>query len=217
MDEADEQGFVVIDEVPAVGLLHDFGPELLAQHLVTIRELIERDKNRPSVFMWSIANEPQADKAEAGPYFEKVAAEAKARDPASRPITAAIMTSANENMGKSLDVLMINRYPAWYGDAGYRQIIQGRIVDDLTAFNNKHAGKPIMISEYGADTIAGMHTVCLELNLTRTNTCNHFRNQLTCSRKTIKQNCSQNSTKASTLFDREASSSENTCGTSPTS
>ena len=157
MDEADEQGIIVIDEVPAVGL-STFSNELLALHLNTINELIARDKNRPSVFMWSIANEPSSNKAESGPYFEKVSAEARRLDPSKRFITGAINQAFDaDHMGHSLDILMINRYYGWYSDAGYPQVIQGEMVHDLTNFHNKFK-KPIMISEYGADTIPGMHT-----------------------------------------------------------
>ena len=157
MDEADAQGFIVVDEVPAVGL-SSFPNDLLIQHLLTIRELIERDKNRPSVFMWSIANEPSSSKIEAGPYFEKVSAEARVRDPSKRPITAAISADyGNEHMAPSLDVLMINRYYGWYSDSGYPQVIQGNLINDLTKFHDKFP-KPIMISEYGADTVVGEHS-----------------------------------------------------------
>ena len=39
--------------------LDGFGAPLLANHLKVMKELIARDKNRPSVVMWSIANEPK--------------------------------------------------------------------------------------------------------------------------------------------------------------
>ncbi|KAI1293533.1 Beta-glucuronidase [Halotydeus destructor] len=52
MDETDKHGIVVIDECPAVGL-NTFGDQLLQNHLKTVTEMIHRDKNRPSVVMWS--------------------------------------------------------------------------------------------------------------------------------------------------------------------
>jgi beta-glucuronidase len=33
-------------------------------------ELVRRDKNRPSVIMWSVANEPDSNKAIAENYFK---------------------------------------------------------------------------------------------------------------------------------------------------
>lgn len=35
----------------------------------SMAELIRRDKNRPSVIMWSIANEPRSQLKEAAEYF----------------------------------------------------------------------------------------------------------------------------------------------------
>jgi beta-glucuronidase len=153
MDEADAQGIVVINECPAVGL-KAFDDTLLKQHLCTITELIQRDKNRPSVVMWSIANEPHSAESAALEYFKKVATHAKSLDN-TRPITAA--TNQNyktDKMSASLDVLMVNRYYGWYSDTGYSQVIQKHILSDSETHK-----KPIMISEYGADTVAGLHMV----------------------------------------------------------
>ena len=48
MDFCDKHGIVVIEECPAVGL-QGFNDKLLDQHLLSITEMIQRDKNRPSV------------------------------------------------------------------------------------------------------------------------------------------------------------------------
>jgi beta-glucuronidase len=157
MDEADAQGIVVINECPAVGL-HAFDDTLLKQHLQTITELIQRDKNRPSVVMWSLANEPRSAHKEALDYFKKLADHARSLDN-TRPITAATMVdSAKDLMSASLDVLMINRYYGWYSNTGYPQVIQKMVVKDFDGWFQTHK-KPIMISEYGADTVAGLHMV----------------------------------------------------------
>ena len=59
---ADRLGFLVIDETPAVGLAFDDGAENIQARLDQCQqhlwELIQRDKNHPSVIMWSVANEP---------------------------------------------------------------------------------------------------------------------------------------------------------------
>ena len=52
---------MIIDECPGVALDH-FGDDLLKNHLTVMEELVARDKNRPSVVMWSIANEPRSNK-----------------------------------------------------------------------------------------------------------------------------------------------------------
>lgn len=47
-----------------------FGNASLAHHLVVMEELVRRDKNHPSVVMWSVANEPAAEMPPAGYYFK---------------------------------------------------------------------------------------------------------------------------------------------------
>lgn len=65
MDLADREGLCVIDETPAVYLcFHDSDENIAARLegcLRAARELVARDKNRPSVIMWSWANEPEAN------------------------------------------------------------------------------------------------------------------------------------------------------------
>jgi hypothetical protein len=63
---------MVIDECEAVAI-NGFGSELLARHKAILTELVARDKNHPSVFAWSLTNEPDSGKAESKAYFEAVA------------------------------------------------------------------------------------------------------------------------------------------------
>lgn len=51
-------------------LRESFGNKSLQHHLVVMEELIRRDKNRPSVVMWSVANEPASELAPAAYYFK---------------------------------------------------------------------------------------------------------------------------------------------------
>ncbi|KAH9397450.1 hypothetical protein TYRP_003767 [Tyrophagus putrescentiae] len=153
MDEADEAGFLVFNE--------SYSKPVLEQHLLTIRELVDRDKNRPSVVAWSIANEPEPnEKPLLREYFTSAAAEVRRADQFSkRPVTAALANNQIEPfIVPSLDFMMVNRYYAWYGrESGYVQVIQGYLVADLRAMF-KRCGKLVIISEYGADTVEGMHS-----------------------------------------------------------
>ncbi|KAI1293534.1 Beta-glucuronidase [Halotydeus destructor] len=54
-------------------------------------------------------------------------------------------------------MLMVNRYYAWYSDAGALQVISRQLVTEFDTWHKKH-GKLMLISEYGADTVAGMHS-----------------------------------------------------------
>ena len=52
------QGLVIIDETPGVAL-ENFDQPLLDNHLEVMETLVSRDKNHPSVVVWSLANEPR--------------------------------------------------------------------------------------------------------------------------------------------------------------
>jgi hypothetical protein len=56
---------VIIGEAPAVGLAEAdfFSQATLAHHKQVMFEMIRRDKNHPSVVMWSVANEPASNLA----------------------------------------------------------------------------------------------------------------------------------------------------------
>ncbi|XP_076330866.1 beta-glucuronidase-like isoform X4 [Tachypleus tridentatus] len=155
MDQADKQGVVVIDESPAVGL-DAFDSVLLTKHLQVMAEMIQRDKNHPSVVMWSVANEPKSSKSEAKNYFKSLVDHTKTLD-SSRPVTAALSVSYETDLaGQFMDVIMQNHYFGWYSDPGYTQVIYKQIINVFTKSYKKYK-KPVMISEYGADTVAGLH------------------------------------------------------------
>ena len=65
------------DYEPRIGLMNlcccsreNFRNDTLHHHLDVMAELVRRDKNRPSVVMWSVANEPASGDSAAGPYFK---------------------------------------------------------------------------------------------------------------------------------------------------
>lgn len=53
---------------------------------------------------------------------------------------------------------MINRYYGWYKNMGYPNLIPYELSYDLEQWQNVEK-KPMIISEYGASTIAGFHEV----------------------------------------------------------
>mmetsp|Transcript_11892 Transcript_11892/g.27523 ORF Transcript_11892/g.27523 Transcript_11892/m.27523 type:complete len:329 (-) Transcript_11892:286-1272(-) len=158
MRMCDREGIAVIDEAPAVGLQgHNMVRETLVKHMEVISELITRDKNHPSVLMWSLANEPDSESPAAATYFKHLATHARALDPA-RPITFATFKSSEKDQVASIvDVLMINRYHAWYTNTGQIDIIEPIMERDMLAWRRAFR-KPIMVSEYGADAVAGLHS-----------------------------------------------------------
>lgn len=96
---ADREGFLIIDEVPAVGLFASLSnfldatngkttdffskettPILLCAHKRAIEEMVARDKNHPSVIAWSLLNEPESTDPNSEPYFKEVFALARSLD-----------------------------------------------------------------------------------------------------------------------------------------
>jgi len=166
MNLADREGFVIIDEVSAAGLnLEDtgektFSPEraykALKHHINCLEELIQRDKNHPSVVMWSVANEPASHEEEALPYFQKIAKEVRNLD-STRPITLVNSSTPDTcRVAQLFDVVCVNRYYSWYTDPGHLELIKFQLEKDLQGWYKKFK-KPVFLTEYGADTIAGFH------------------------------------------------------------
>ena len=57
-----------------------------------------------------------------------------------------------------MDIVSINRYFAWYGDTGRPEVIKYQIPTEVKSWFT-HYKRPVLITEYGAGSIAGMHTV----------------------------------------------------------
>lgn len=163
LDMADQMGILVIDEIPAVGLhFHEEGLEKrLALCEQQLRELVARDKNHPSVVMWSLANEPHSHREGHQAFFETLYTLTKSLD-STRPITLVSYIGVGETSFEFLDVVCINRYYGWYA-------AMGRIEDGVKALGEEldqlyeHFQKPIIVSEFGADAVAGIHTLPAEM------------------------------------------------------
>ncbi len=165
---ADQQGILVIDELPASGMNTEdkdqkiftkgiIDEETLKNHLRTLEELIERDKNHPSVIMWSIANEAATYEEKAKDYFFTLSKRARELDP-TRPITIVENSSYNTTQASQyVDVVSINRYFSWYEDPGHLELIEYQLEKDLKNWYNRFK-KPIIVTEYGADAISGFHS-----------------------------------------------------------
>jgi len=170
---ADREGFLIIDEIPAVSLQFD-NPENMAERyrmcIQQIDELVTRDKNHPSVVMWSVANEPmppdmmarftggEVDEVKdqgSKEFLHNLVAHARQLDPTRLVTIVGVMGGPTEWL-ETCDVTCINRYWGWYFkggelDAGFVMLDQE--LDDLWDV----LGKPIIVAEFGADTQPGLH------------------------------------------------------------
>ncbi|MBN1992112.1 MAG: beta-glucuronidase [Anaerolineae bacterium] len=157
IDLADRLGFLVIDETPAVGLF--FATEGLDRRLQLCRqyinELVARDKNHPSVMMWSLANEPHSAVPEAKPFFRNLYDLCKSLDP-TRPATLVSHVGLAEESFEFCDLMCLNRYYGWYTESGQLEAGCVNLESEIEALYAKFK-KPLILSEYGADTVPGHH------------------------------------------------------------
>ena len=176
---ADANGFLVINEIPAVGLFFDDIKENIDIRLELCRKqintLINRDKNHPSVVMWSVANEPfpldllnRMKDGKNGPadeistnFLNTLIEDAKTIDN-SRPVTLAAIHGTPLDWLENVDVILLNRYYGWYFDQLDLDGAIEKLSNELSEIHDK-TKKPIIISEFGADTIPGFHSVSDEL------------------------------------------------------
>ncbi len=161
---ADERGILVISESPGVGIVPDIATEkTLATHCAAIREYMARDYNHPCVVMWCVANEPFSQQASARAYFEKVVAVARSMD-STRPITMVTCFGLEDTCLDLLDVVGVNAYPGWYGGGHpFDSSVHAWFADFLKQIHDRSGGLPIMVTEFGADSVAGFHALPSEL------------------------------------------------------
>jgi beta-glucuronidase len=155
---ADEMGLMVWSEIPVYWRVDFADPQILALAEAMQRENIERDRNRASIVVWSVANEtPVSDARNA--FLTHLAEAARALDP-SRPVSAALLATRkleggkvvftiDDPMAERLDILAVNTYNGWYSE------------DDLSALPDfawaSPVKKPLIFSEFGADAKIGYH------------------------------------------------------------
>ena len=164
-DLCDREGIVVIDEVPAVGINAGGAQNpyevmrLKDHHEDVIRDMIARDKNHPCVVMWSIANEPDTEHfpQAAYDYFYPLYQLAHARDPQNRPVTLVCCQNdyTRDIITRAMDVCCVNRYYGWYNLSGDLDAACDALNTELDFWAGM--GKPLMLTEYGADTYPGVH------------------------------------------------------------
>lgn len=177
-DMADREGILIIDEIPAVGLLFYDGKENVAirqaQCERALAEMLARDKNHPSVIVWSVANEPM-HKGIGGANYDGKEKQGEAeenqlaienlgrlveichqQDP-TRLATFVAMSGSPSSWHVVGDVICLNRYYGWYTNPGRMdQAIKIMDGEFEKLYGQYHT--PIIMTEFGADTNAGFHS-----------------------------------------------------------
>ena len=150
---ADEEGILLWEEVPAYWDI-DFADEgVQALYRQQLRELIQRDWNRPSVALWSIANETDPEDQVRNRVLPEMVAHVRELDD-TRLVTAACWFDETDDglalldpLVEHLDVVGINEYYGWYGGEA----------DGVRSFVDDPTGPPVIVSETGAGAKWGNH------------------------------------------------------------
>jgi beta-glucuronidase len=170
-DLCDRLGIVVIDETPAVGIGAGAACDpyktfpLKNYHSAVLKAMIDRDKNHPCVVLWSLGNEPDTEHfpESARDYWRPLYEQAHAQDPQGRPVTMVCCQNdyTKDITTRTMDVVCINRYYGWYNLSGDLDNASYAFRQELDFW--KGIDKPLILSEYGADTVAGLHGVATEM------------------------------------------------------
>lgn len=151
---AEEMGLMVWDEIPVYWTIAFGNKETYQNASQQLIDMMERDKNRCAVVVWSLANEtPESE--DRNTFLANLSKQAKQMDN-TRLISMAMevggtrdnVTSIQDGMNKYVDIISFNNYLGWYG---------GRIDDCKTRKWNIPYDKPVFISEWGGGALQGYH------------------------------------------------------------
>ena len=95
-------------------------------------------------------------------YFEPLIALTRELDP-TRPVGTVNMAFSpygRDRLQALGDVIMLNRYYGWYLHTGDLAAAEKALQAELEAWATE--GKPILMTEYGADTLSGLHSLTAE-------------------------------------------------------
>ncbi|HAQ37211.1 MAG TPA: glycoside hydrolase family 2 TIM barrel-domain containing protein [Saprospiraceae bacterium] len=153
---ADEMGMLVWEEIPVYWTIQWGNEETYQKAEQQLKEMIQRDKNRASVIIWSMANEtPQSP--ERNTFLTRLVNTTRSMDP------TRLISAAMENHGKKgvkniavvedsfsdmVDIVSFNQYYGWYG---------GDIANLKNLRWEIDINKPVIISEFGAGALQGYH------------------------------------------------------------
>ena len=161
LEEMDRQGLAGWEEIPVVNII-SLSQAFAENSERMLTEMIRQHYNHPSIVFWGYMNEvllrkpapmPDGYVARVLALTKRLEARVKAEDATRLTVTAVSFDEVDDGSGVQdvPDVLGLNLYFGWY----YRTLEGlGPYLDSLHA---KHPGRPLLISEYGADSDERIH------------------------------------------------------------
>ena len=155
---ADKEGILLWEELPLYWGIQWNNQRVLEKAKKQFEELINRDYNRASSIIWSIANET-AVVIDRNKFLSSLADHVRSLDP-TRLISAACkkdqerdghpdaVYTYNDPLMEKLDIISLNEYLGWYG--GSPAECQGKTF-------KMGLEKPVIVSEFGGGALQGFH------------------------------------------------------------
>lgn len=150
---ADKMGLLVWEEIPVYWTIDFENMATRDNASAQLTAMVNRDKNRASVIIWSVANETPASAAR-NLFLQHLVGLARSLDPA-RLVSAALLTRSengvnivDDPMGAYFDIVAFNQYRGWYG---------GDLKTAPEAKWTTPYNKPVVVSEFGGDAKQGLH------------------------------------------------------------
>lgn len=153
---ADREGILLWEEIPLYWEIAWKNPATQVDATNQLDELIARDRNRPSVILWAIANETSESAPGRTEFLTRLARRCRRTDP-TRLVTAALIPRLSptgrlwcvDPLAAELDVIGLNQYGGWYGGGLDK-------ADRMANYDASHyPDTPLIASEFGADALAG--------------------------------------------------------------
>ncbi|MDA3823033.1 MAG: beta-glucuronidase [Bacteroidales bacterium] len=153
---ADEMGIMVWSEVPVYWTIQWENEATYENAENQLTSMITRDKNRASVVVWSVANETPVS-APRTEFLKSLIDKANEMDPV-RLVSSALERHTKEGtentqvvedpLQQYVDIIAFNEYIGWY---------DGNNDKLKTAEFDIQFNKPVIISEFGAGALQGLH------------------------------------------------------------
>lgn len=150
---AEKMGIMIWDEIPVYQQIEFSAPGVQDKMDLMMREMINRDKNRCGVVIWSLSNETNSSPARDKALIELTD---KCRKLDSTRLITSVINDANysnntmdvwDTLYRHLDLVSLNEYLGWYvpwqGDA------------NKTKWNFICRDKPVVITEFGGEALYG--------------------------------------------------------------
>jgi beta-glucuronidase len=151
---ADKMGILIWSEIPVYWTIDWDNKLTLTNALKQLDDMIDRDKNRCSIILWSVANETPVGPSR-NEFLKTLLNRARELDPA-RLLTAAMERHYSDKytqmiddpLGQFVDVIGCNEYIGWYdGLPEKADSINWKCIYD----------KPLIMSELGGEALYGFH------------------------------------------------------------